>query len=379
VTTFTYFEPLIAGHCAFWARMVLAAAGRDPRITRLRLVTGAAMAERLSDVIGETSLELEVLAQSRIRPMEEGRLLDRGRAQWAEARAILEPVGGHLFLPFFDHALYGAILDRKRVNGKVSGIIFRPPNDFNYPSTVNRRLDAVRRWTTYVAATRPALGRLFTLDERAPESRISRAMHILTYLPDPVPDIALLQGLIPEPRLDGRRSLLLFGALSERKGVFQALEAIHHLSAEDRRGLALRFVGRVDPADSAVFLSRLEEIRVTYPEAVIELENRFVSDSELAREVVDCAVVLAPYQNHVGSSGVIFWASAAGKPLLSQNTGLMGYQIDRHKLGLAVDTTDPKALAEAFSSVRKMPVNQGFIDSHSSEAFTRTILDGTLT
>ncbi|SDF50296.1 Glycosyl transferases group 1 [Salipiger thiooxidans] len=374
MTSLTYFEPLTAGHCSFWARMVLQAAAADPRISRLRFVTGREMADRLSDVVDATGLELEVLPEAQIDALSQDGLMARGRAQWAAARACLEGVGGQLFLPFFDHAVFGAAVDRRPMKGQVSGILFRPPNGYNLPTTPRRRVDVSRRWGTYLAAKRPAVRRLFTLDEVAPQSAVSRMSKLLTFLPDPAPDLSLLEGRERRPRSDGRKVHLLFGSLGSRKGIFVVLDALAHVSADVRATLALRFVGRALAQDREAFTAALERARAAYPEMAIEWVDDFVSDEELAQEVSDSDVVLAPYQNHLGSSGVVFWATAAGKPLIAQRTGLMGYQIDRYDLGLAADTTDPAALARAMEAVEMRPRNTEFLGAHSVPAFTGTIL-----
>ncbi|MAM55919.1 MAG: hypothetical protein CMN25_01120 [Salinicola sp.] len=376
MTCLTYLEPLTDGHCAFWAQMTLRGAAADPRVDQVRLVTGPEMAKRLEETVAATGLELEILPPDQLRELTQPDLLKRGRAQWEAARDCLGTSGGQLFLPFFDHAIYGALLDRRPVPGQVSGIIFRPPNGHNYPAGLRRGLDTGRRWGSYIGAQRPALRKLFTLDERAPRSAVSRMAGLLTFLPDPSPDLSLLENRTPCPRADGRRVLLLFGALAERKGIFVLLEALSHLSSEQRSRLALRFVGRVDSPDRESFGARLEAARAAYPEVAIELVDRFVSDSELAQEVVDCDVVLAPYQNHVGSSGVVFWAAAAGKPLIAQRTGLIGYQVERHGLGTAVDTTDAAALAAALERASPRKRNDTFLKAHSPDVFTQTILEG---
>ncbi len=376
MATFTYFEPLSAGHCAFWARIVLEAASRDPRIDRLRFETNAELAVRLSDLIEETGLELVIMPDDHIRNLTSGRLLHRGGAQWSAARHILGRCGGHLMLPFFDHAVYGALLDRRPVRGTVSGIIFRPPNDFGYQPNFRKRLDAARRWSTYISARRPSLKTLFTLDEGAARASGDGLRH-LSFLPDPMPDPSLFAASACS-RADGRRWFLIFGALSERKGIFKVLEAARLLPDDVARKTGLRFVGRLDAADRDAFLTQLQRLRDGRPDLAIELEDRFVEDEELAREVVSSDVILAPYQNHVGSSGVVLWAAAAGKPLICQKTGAMGSQVAIHKLGLGVDCTDAQALSDALTGDVEAPKVGNLPEIHSPAGFAQRVLDGCL-
>jgi glycosyltransferase involved in cell wall biosynthesis len=277
-----------------------------------------------------------------------------------------------------DHAAFGAILDRRKVHGQVSGIIFRPPNSFNHASPIARSLDSCRRWSTYLTAQRPALNRLFTLDECAASQGWVKKSGLLTFAPDPAPDLPFQSCTVAAAGSGGRRVFLLFGALTQRKGIFKMLDAIKHVPPDRQRTMTLRFVGRVDPSDAEAFHARAAETAGAYPEIRIEILDDFVSEDALAQEVVSCDVVLAPYQNHVGSSGVMFWASAAGKSLIAQKTGLMGYQVMRYGLGMTVDSTDPKAIAASLMSPPLPRRNKAFLQRHSPQAFTRAILDGVL-
>jgi glycosyltransferase involved in cell wall biosynthesis len=59
-------------------------------------------------------------------------------------------------------------------------------------------------------------------------------------------------------------------------------------------------------------------------------------------------VVLAPYQRHVGMSGILLLAAAAGTPVLSSNYGLMGALVRRHQLGITVDSTSIADIANGL-------------------------------
>ena len=62
-------------------------------------------------------------------------------------------------------------------------------------------------------------------------------------------------------------------------------------------------------------------------------------------------VVLVAYRQHIGMSGVLMRAAAHGRPVLSQRDGLMGELVNRHQLGVTVDTTDPIALTGALTAM----------------------------
>jgi glycosyltransferase involved in cell wall biosynthesis len=100
----------------------------------------------------------------------------------------------------------------------------------------------------------------------------------------------------------------------------------------------------------------------------LHIEDRWLASGEIAALVEQSDVVLAPYQRFVGSSGVLLWAARAGKCVLAQDYGLVGRLVADHHLGLAVDTSDVRALARALATI----VHQGperFIDTQSASAF----------
>lgn len=198
-----------------------------------------------------------------------------------------------------------------------------------------------------------------TLDPFFPESVIGKKYFgaLLTHLPDPcvferydsceVPELA---GKFKK-MLQGRRVFLLFGFLTERKGVLKILDAMKHLPGEVGKGICIIFAGKVSPE----IRCNIDEVFKRQPVVEINgaaflLIDRFLSDGELRRLVETADVLLAPYQNFVGSSGVLLWAAGAGKPVITQSYGLLGALTERYNLGKAVDTSDASALAEAIGS-----------------------------
>ncbi|MES2844223.1 MAG: hypothetical protein V4747_04245 [Pseudomonadota bacterium] len=377
MTAFTYFEPLIDGHCAFFAELVTSGALRDPRISRVQLVTDPALVDRLGSL--DSRIELTALPKASLFELREGGLLARGRAQWAEACRLGADTGGAVFLPFFDHAVVGAALARGRGAGeaRISGIVFRPPNRHGLRPGLRSSFDTARRWATYALARGPSLGRLFTFDEVAPVSCVGRLTGTLHFLPDAAPDVSLLAACRPIQRPDGRAVALLFGALTARKGLFEIVDAWARQSDDWLDGRVLRLVGLLGNEERPRFQATLENLSTARPRALIELHDQFVDDATLAQEIVNADLILAPYQNHVGSSGVVFWACAAGKPLLTQNTGLVGYQAQKYQLGRTVDCTDVASLSVALAEPWEiLPADPSLMTRHSQQNVLHVLLDG---
>ena len=137
--------------------------------------------------------------------------------------------------------------------------------------------------------------------------------------------------------------------------------------------LQARFSRPMDPA------SLQADSRLAPP-----LAHRWLGDGEIAGLVRWSDVVLAPYQRFVGSSGVLLWAAAAGRPVITQDRGLLGELTRRHGLGTAVDTTDPAALAAAVAAAALDESQPPFdrerartlVAGHGSGRFARLLLDG---
>ena len=141
-------------------------------------------------------------------------------------------------------------------------------------------------------------------------------------------------------------------------------------------------VGAIDVREEVEVKRRIEKLRHDTDVQVI-LRDTFIP----AQEVQSCFqmsdLVLAPYQHHVGMSGILVRAAAAGKPVLSSDYGLMGELTRRHALGYSVDSTKPEDIARAVSHFLE-ETGKGIADArkmaefaalNTVDNFSRTILD----
>ena len=95
-------------------------------------------------------------------------------------------------------------------------------------------------------------------------------------------------------------------------------------------------------------------------------------------------VVLAPYQRHVGMSGILLLAAAANKPVLCSNYGLMGEMVRRYHLGLTVDSSQPQEIAKGLIKFLEIsnPLElcdplpmQNWVKQNSASEFSRIIFE----
>ena len=282
-----------------------------------------------------------------------------------------------------------------------SGIYFRPT--FHYATFTNGQTlhppkkPKLQQWrekfTLKRALSSPNLHTLFSLDAfsinpiqqlKAPGSTAS-----VIHLADPVsidnhevPPIALRQSL----NIDSHRQVfLVFGALTERKGIFQLLEAVSLLTKEAGHQICILFIGEASPQVQTRLRAQIETITKSHPIQIIHKFD-YIPESEVSSYFKLADVVLAPYQQHVGMSGILIQAAAARKPVLSSDYGLMGEVVSKHQLGITVDSTQPADIALGLKQFIETPYNQlynaqlsyEFAQSNSSENFARTIWNSLL-
>ena len=270
-----------------------------------------------------------------------------------------------------------------------SGIYFRPtfhyPTFSSYiPSWKNRLQQLREKFILNRALHHPQIKTLFCLDPLAVKhinnfESDARAIH----LPDPVSlqlkDEYLLNNLRQRLKIQsGKKVFLLFGALNGRKGIYQLLEAIQLLPSALCEQMCLVFVGEANPTDKALIQSKVAATCQAQPVQIIQ-HYEFVPEQDVQVYFQLADVVLAPYQRHVGMSGILLLAAAANKPVLSSNYGLMGEMVQRYQLGIAVDSTVPEEIAKGLQhclvaspeEVGKCKQMQLFAEQNSAEKFAQ--------
>jgi glycosyltransferase involved in cell wall biosynthesis len=291
----------------------------------------------------------------------------------------------------FDHLQLPIVLG-ERAPCAIAGIYFRPTFHYvqfaNYTSTWK---DAIRRWRQKLLLTLALrsgqVNTLFSLDPFAPDAIAKLASDVkVTHLSDPVVPHPLepvrCNQLKTQLKIESDRQIfLLFGKLAPRKGTYQLLEAIRHLPQELSQTLCLLLVGQIPLSEKTKLTTFISEISVQ-TSAQILIHDDFVPESDMPLYFQLSNVVLAPYQRHVGMSGILLQAAAAQKPVLASNYGLMGELVQRYQLGLAINSEHPPAIAQAMtellqgraSSPTQLSDMQAFVEQNLVEKYLNTII-----
>lgn len=371
------FDPYSQGHHAEMIRHLVTHWSRFVRSGTLDVVVSPRLLEwdpALAGFVEEHAAEgVRLFVEEEAATLEQPRRFGLLRAGLAHRRLIRRHVQArrpdHVLLMYFDHAQLALGFDLRFDHPvRFSGIYFRP--SFYYdaaaaPSGPAERMRQLRKTTLLTRALRnPHFETLFTLDPLAvPAVRALVPGSHPVHLPEPMEPMAatrpadeLRQVLGVEP---GRLVLLLFGALAERKGVNQLLEALLHLGDEETARLCVVMAGRMMDVDEHRFRELSARVGAE-TKAQLILRDERIPDEAIADFFGAAHLVLLPYQGHIGSSGILIRAAYGELPVIGSDYGLLGEQIRRRRLGAAVDASDPRALAGGIRS---------FLSSRAEEFF----------
>lgn len=301
----------------------------------------------------------------------------------------------HGLLMYFDTCQIPLALGAK-APCSFSGIYFRPT--FHYSGFTSQRcsrqaqLQAIKEKVVLARVLHhPKLKTLFSLDPFAvqPIDQLKPKANIV-HLPDPVQIVTQPQSQVEviKERLGiepDRKVFLLFGALDSRKGVHQVLEALQLLQPELCQATCLLLVGQIKSTEREAIELKISYLQTHYPVQII-YHNEYVPEQEVQAYFNLAHGILATYQQHVGMSGILLQAAAAGKPVLSSDYGLMGEMVRHHQLGVAIDSTKPAEIAIGLaqlllekSTVLCNPLMmQRFAEQNSAERFAEIIFQNLL-
>jgi len=316
----------------------------------------SAHGHELADLVGFDAEHFRAATSDDLSRWHEPRAALRSFGRWAVARRHAEAVGArHVHFQHLDHLQLPLALRRIAGVG-VSGVLFQPTVHYGRigPSpSATETLKSVRKAILYRLMLRnSALGTVFTLDPLfIKHARGWQGASKLVYLPDPAPQLADASDARPEPGRADRVRFLLFGALARRKGIHQTARALRHVAPDLADKVAVVFAGALAGEDRADFMRAVDIARAERPSLDIRVDDRRLPEAELERLIAGSDVILMPYQRFAGSSGVLLWAAAAGKPVLAQDYGLVGELVRAHRLGWAVDTTRPEEIGRAMERI----------------------------
>lgn len=222
---------------------------------------------------------------------------------------------------------------------------------------------------------------LLTIDPTLPDwfaaSGAARRAAPLEYVADPFPDMSAEDPQRARQRLGldrHARYLLVYGAISERKGIRELVQAL----ARKGDSPTLLIAGEQDDDTHAFLLAHVPQLA---HEPMIF--NQFVPE-DMERDLFSaCDAVWLGYKRHYGMSGVLVQAYRFGKPVVATADGLIGWFCRDGRLGVRVDDLSPEAIARALDALARRwngnddtvppePGPESLLARNTLDQFTRT-------
>ena len=192
---------------------------------------------------------------------------------------------------------------------------------------------------------------LLTIDPTLPDwfahSRAARHAAPLDYVADPFPDTPAEDPVQARARLglDPRaRYLLVYGAISERKGIRELVQALAH----DGDAPTLLIAGEQDRETHAFLDVHLP----TLAHAPVVLD-RFIPEDVERSLFSACDAVWLGYKHHYGMSGVLVQAYRFNKPVIATADGLIGWFCRDGQLGPRLDDLTRASIAQALDTLAR--------------------------
>jgi glycosyltransferase involved in cell wall biosynthesis len=166
----------------------------------------------------------------------------------------------------------------------------------------------------------------------------------IDYLADPFPDVRA--GDPGEARrrlqLGNGRHLLVYGAITERKGIHELVETL-----TQRRDAPTLVVAGVEDDETRAYL---DAARARLEPAPVILD-RFITN-EIEQDLFSaCDAVWLGYKGHYGMSGVLVQAYRFGKPVIATADGLIGWFCRNGELGPVIDELSVREINRALDRV----------------------------
>ena len=386
------FEPDARGHAEEWLRHLMSHAAANTEQIKLSFAIPSGLAEILAPDTPE-NLTIHALSQREQRMCTHTNVFVCAMAKWRTMRDYLVRTGAArgMFL-CLDQCSFPFGLGLKMAGRTVSGVLFRPTahyaefGDASY--SLRERIRDFRKITlTRMMIANPCVENVHSLDPYFPDyaQKHLRAAGKVSALPDPAfPATQVIgkQDTVAHTLPRNRTKFLLFGEITERKGIFKLLDALLLLPHDAAAKTAIVVAGRIDAGIRADVEKAIASVRASQEELQILQYNRFLPDDELTSLIMDCDVVLAPYQRFVGSSGVLMWAAQLKRPVISQSYGLVGKLTREYGLGVDIDTTRPgeiaRVIAEATACGGRIPCDRNrmkaFVAPRTPENFAARLL-----
>jgi hypothetical protein len=267
-------------------------------------------------------------------------------------------------IPLFNSQIFKK---RNRLRGKIIGVFLRPfyyyyQNGFLDKLRYLKRLPS--RWRQderlfyeFLLSRFSLLNTVLCIDENFVDHNQN-----ITWLPDMFQQYAdlIIQDEIAEQRIwierlnefkeknSSRFLFLYFGTAQYRRGYDILLKM-----ADENNGCFIHCGLR---NDSDKFIHDTGRLRSSLEKTgrLFETDQYIEDPLCVAHFFKSVSLLVLPYRNFYGSSGVMLQALSFGLPILAPENGLIGYRINKYKLGMTYNSNESTSLYTQFNHFKKL-------------------------
>lgn len=269
-----------------------------------------------------------------------------------------------------------------KVPYKIKGILFMQFTNMRIRSIKDYYYYLRRYFPMLLCIRNKNLDSIFLLNDT--ESVVSlnskfKKNNVFKFLADPIPfvegekdfDIREFYNIKKDKKI-----FLHFGALSERKGTLDILDAVYFLR-DNQDKVTIILAGKATDEFAETLTERIFQVQNTTGIQLI-WDNSFLANERVVALFNQCDVVLIPYKNAEASSGVLGHTISSYKKVIGPSNGLIGKMIDEYALGVTIDNITPEKLANVFYSEDLISNNfthyLEYIEDHKPVNFVKTLL-----
>lgn len=148
--------------------------------------------------------------------------------------------------------------------------------------------------------------------------------------------------------------ITMLGMIGEDRGVSRVLRAFRRLhELRPGAGDRLLFAGPHDASAKAA-MARPEFASLRDAGRILSID-RYLTDDEMFLCAATPDVLANGTHSHAGRSSVIVWAAANGHPVVTTNTGSIGYVVESEQLGWTCDVSNAEDFAMTLQRALESP------------------------
>ncbi|WP_298881813.1 glycosyltransferase [uncultured Polaribacter sp.] len=276
-------------------------------------------------------------------------------------------------------------LGLKKTKYKIRGILFMQFTNMTKITLKQKYYYYRRYFPLSLCLKNKFLDKIFILNDEKSCSVLNyrfKKNNLFSYLPDPIPNLVPQANfnIYREYKIENNRKIfLLFGALSERKGIIETLLSVNFLNQENQEKVAIIIAGKTKDLNLSNYIKGFIKENKNKTKVQITWDNNFIENSKMASLFQQTDFVLMPYKNPEASSGILGHAMKARKPVIGPYKGLIGSIISEYKTGLLIKDITPKEIANAISNhnnIEEIDENNlnHFLETHTVTNFAKTLL-----